>query len=347
MRASCWVVLPLVIILGVNALAAAAEAGDAKVRETVTRSLGFLEKEGVAWMQERGCASCHNTTFLVWSHNEAARRGVPVDAAKVEAWTNWALVNGLARKDGGGLDTMYQLVLARDANSSWRRKPSRNNKTVDPFENLWESILAAQEPDGFWKPGGQLTSPPEVTTRWALLALESRDTTAAQGAVGALAEQVKRTDAAVGPAREKALTWLAKAPPAASTEALALRLLTAYRSGSPGAGKAHLDELLARQRPDGGWSYTAGGAESDAFATGQALYALTWPGIDLNGSHPSLSRARAFLLRTQRPDGSWFVSTRSIHPVTKAKTEGTDQVYTYWGSAWAAIGLARTLPMAR
>ena len=51
---------------------------EAKVRSAVERSLRFLVEKGVAWIGERGCVTCHQTTFLIWTHNEARRRGFAV-----------------------------------------------------------------------------------------------------------------------------------------------------------------------------------------------------------------------------------------------------------------------------
>ena len=47
-------------------------------------------------MQERKCNSCHNVTFLVWSHNEAAARGFDVDRTKLAEWTKWSLADSLS-----------------------------------------------------------------------------------------------------------------------------------------------------------------------------------------------------------------------------------------------------------
>src|SRR6185295_13124159 len=41
-----------------------APVNDTAVRDTVSRSLPFLEKEGVAWMKDRRCMSCHHVPFL-------------------------------------------------------------------------------------------------------------------------------------------------------------------------------------------------------------------------------------------------------------------------------------------
>jgi hypothetical protein len=53
-----------------------------------------------------------------------------------------------------------------------------------------------------------------------------------------------------------------------------------------------------------------------------------------------------FLLGTQRPDGSWYVASRS--PRIQAYFEGGfpygyDQWISSWGTAWAAMGLVQAM----
>jgi squalene-hopene/tetraprenyl-beta-curcumene cyclase len=75
---------------------AAAPTSD-EVRQAVTRSLPFLEAEGVAWMRGKACATCHQIPSMVWSFNEAQRRGFPVDASSLAQWNTWAVDNALKR----------------------------------------------------------------------------------------------------------------------------------------------------------------------------------------------------------------------------------------------------------
>src|SRR5205823_6674006 len=76
--------------------AATAPATAADMRAAVQRSLPYIEKVGTEWMSQRKCNSCHTVTFMIWSHNEAAARGLEVDRAKLAEWTNWSLADALA-----------------------------------------------------------------------------------------------------------------------------------------------------------------------------------------------------------------------------------------------------------
>ncbi len=85
-----------------NAVARAEDAtdvSDAAVRAAVSRSLIFLETEGVAWMRDRGCASCHHVPFLLWSHRTAQAHGLDVDATKLAEWDEWTRKDSLSHRN--------------------------------------------------------------------------------------------------------------------------------------------------------------------------------------------------------------------------------------------------------
>ena len=103
--------------------------------------------------------------------------------------------------------------------------------------------------------------------------------------------------------------------------------------------------LVAEQQKDGGWAQLPA-LGSDAYATGQALVALQASGqLDVND--PVYQRGVAFLLRTQREDGSWFVQSRSV-PLQPYKESGfphgKDQWISAAGTSWAAMALSLADP---
>jgi hypothetical protein len=77
---------------------------------------------------------------------------------------------------------------------------------------------------------------------------------------------------------------------------------------------------------------------SDAWATGQAPYALAHVGV--KSDEPAIRRAQAFLIKTQRADGSWPMKSRPV----KHGGEGSKSLIPIAGagSAWAVLGLVRS-----
>jgi squalene cyclase len=100
-------------------------------------------------------------------------------------------------------------------------------------------------------------------------------------------------------------------------------------------------QVLAAQRPDGGWAQLRT-LDSDAYATGQALFALKQAGA-LSGASPLYQRGVRFLLATQFEDGSWHVKTRAFPFQPRVDTKfphGRDQWISATATSWAAMALA-------
>jgi len=94
-------VLPLCCLGSIIAAAHAdgpAQVNDTAVRKAVSRSLPFLEREGVTWMKKRGCISCHHVPFLLWSHRAAQAHGLAVDVKKFAEWDEWTRKDSLSNR---------------------------------------------------------------------------------------------------------------------------------------------------------------------------------------------------------------------------------------------------------
>jgi hypothetical protein len=81
--------------------------------------------------------------------------------------------------------------------------------------------------------------------------------------------------------------------------------------------------------------------KSDAFATGQTLYVLSLAGC--SAQRPEIKRAIAFLIGTQKPDGSWPMTSRST-PDGRPGSAKLLTPITCAASSWATLGLARLAP---
>ena len=71
----------LVLVFGLSVAVAADKGQDkpATPRAAIERSLVYLEKAGVAWKEERKCASCHHIPMTIWTLNAAKRQGFAVN----------------------------------------------------------------------------------------------------------------------------------------------------------------------------------------------------------------------------------------------------------------------------
>ena len=86
-------------------------------------------------------------------------------------------------------------------------------------------------------------------------------------------------DEAAKAARDKGIRWLAETKTDDDPQSIAMRLVLWQRLGRPAdEWEPLVRRIKERQNADGGWSQTEDMA-SDAWATGQALYALAHAGI--------------------------------------------------------------------
>lgn len=142
----------------------------------------------------------------------------------------------------------------------------------------------------------------------------------------------------------RARTWLAKAR-AETNEERVHQILGLARAGEKAASLRKLaDALIQLQRADGGWGQLAG-LDSDAYATGQSLYALL-EGAQLPANHDAIRRGLDYLCRTQRADGSWYVRSRSHPfqpPMESGFPHGKDSWISCTGTSWAVLALCRSI----
>jgi squalene-hopene/tetraprenyl-beta-curcumene cyclase len=213
--------------------------------------------------------------------------------------------------------------------------PKQEAITAQDLKRIAGHVLRHQEADGSWawSSAPPKNRPPpvfesdEVATLLAFLALDS----AAASDPGGQPE--------IHEARKRGIAWLEKTKPSDTTQARALHLLVKSRAGEPAKTlQPEIDALRSRQNKDGGWGQLKD-APSDAYATGQALYVLNLVGV--RNDSAEVRRGVMFLATTQKEDGSWRMIPRAHPTVTPSKNPVP---ITYFGSAWATLGLMRSLP---
>jgi hypothetical protein len=139
--------------------------------------------------------------------------------------------------------------------------------------------------------------------------------------------------------------WLAKAKAENTDEANYQILGLKWAGESTRRIQPLAKALLAQQREDGGWAQLPT-LKSDAYATGQAVYALcVGGGISVND--PAIERARRYLLTTQLEDGTWYVHRRAFpfQPTMKSGfPHGRDGWISAAATSWAVMALSLPMP---
>lgn len=316
-------------VICVIAFSSVAFAQEPTVGTTIDRGLAFLAKDALAWKKEHNCASCHHAAQVAWAMREAKQRGYSVDESVLAEMTKWVAESGdgktsLPRPAGipkawNAKTVWFALALGADA------QPDAVSQAG--LKRLVETVKVDQTESGAWAWWPE-TRPPifgnsdESVTALATLAVLPA---AAAG------------DESAKVARDQGMKWLAETKTDGDPQSIAMRLVLWRRLNRPANESALLvQRIRERQNSDGGWSQSPDMA-SDAWATGQALYALSH--TDLKSDEPVIARGKAFLVKTQRDDGSWPMTSRPIKP----DGEGSKSLIpiTGAGSAWAVLGLVR------
>ena len=128
---------------------------------------------------------------------------------------------------------------------------------------------------------------------------------------------------------------------------LAFQLLGLYWCGSNSNYKTKVaKKLRSMQNEDGGWSQLPT-LKSDAYATGQTLYALYESGME-KPEDATYQKGLNYLLKTQDEEGAWFVATRSfpIQPFVNSDFPPYDdnQFISATATNWAVMALLNALP---
>lgn len=314
-------------------------------RKAATISLSLLEKSMTAFSRGTACISCHQEGLGRMTTASAKLRGMVVDRELEKAQI------GRLRGALGALQPLHEQALV--SAEAMKQVPlieinettpgygwmlagmaAQNDQPTQATAAIATVLARQQMPDGSWIFG--MPRVPMQSSVFTYTALAARSLLA-YGSKANASETKDRLG--------KAKSWLLNTP-AKTSDDLAFRLLGLKWTGaSLDERRKAVDELLAVQRPDGGWSQMPG-MHSDAYATGQALYALAVAG-GIQTSSTEYQRGVKYLLRTQDDDGSWFVNKRAIPANNYFDAEfphGESQYASFNGTSWATMALLETLP---
>lgn len=308
----------------VRLLERAGASRNVPVRAAVQKAIALLQASAPQFVRVSGCVSCHHQNLPAMAMRLAGDRGIPFDTSLANEqvksvmamWNSLRedILKGTARVPNPPIVVSYSLI-GLDAS----KYPA--DDTTKAMVGL---ITRFQGADGGWR--SDIRRPPMEASDFTATALSLRSLQL----YGGDPERISR-----------AAAWLLKQEPHTFEDRVMQILGLSWAGADRNAIQQRTRTLLGEKRVDGGWAQ-AGNLESDAYSTGQALVALHTAGA-LKPSDEAYQNAVDFLLRTQRPDGSWWVRSRAF-PIQPYKESGfphgKDQWISAAGTSWAAMALS-------
>jgi hypothetical protein len=276
-----------------------------------------------------GCVGCHHQPMMARAYAAMEQAGLPADARLKKS-----LVDGMVtmRPFFAGLPTLNGPPGDTDTVSGTVSFLKYLGEGATPMTDESVHYMAArQEADGSWLNAGvsrrPLETSPIITTAAGIRLLRAYSWPARES----------EFQARIAKARD----WMLAAKPIASYEH-AERIMGLKEAGVSAVDLRKAgDALLREQKSDGGWSSNPH-LDSDAYATGIALRALYEAEV-LKPSDAAYQKGVAYLLKTQFPDGSWYVRSRAakFQPYFDGGFPfAHDQWISVAGTAWAVAAIA-------
>jgi hypothetical protein len=308
---------------------------DSDIRQSVNKSFLILEKSGYLFTERSRlkCAGCHHTTLTSMVAASAREKGIPVidsfSDKRVEA-----MIRNLKFASNPNLIDQF-LTVNFNAPYTLLGLYAENYPAGIITDISVDYMISQAKPDGsFLTESGRV--PLETgdihCAAFSIRAIQLYASAAKKNHVDALVKRTRR--------------WLETQNPDQQQE-IVFQLLGMQWCGSSQDLKIPVaQKLIAMQHADGGWSQltTLG---SDAYATGQALYALCESGM-AKPSDEVYQRGISYLLKTQETTGVWYVQTRSyaIQPFFSSSFPPNDESQFISAAAtnWADLALLEGLP---
>jgi ankyrin repeat protein len=308
--------------------------GASTVQAAVRKILPLIETSGEPVFRNRGCVSCHNNSLPAMAVALARQKGFAVNEEQAKKELGFAVATDkpylepmrLGSTIGGGADTLGYTLMGMAA----------AGYPADALTDAHIHYLSIyQLADGSWRTTSY--RPPEeygpfTTTAVALRAIKLYP-------IPGRREEFQNRLA-------RAKRWLLSAK-ASSQEERSMQLNALADAGASASERAPFVRALeAAQNRDGSWSLFPG-IQGEAYATGEALYALHVSG-EVATTDTIYERGVRWLLQDQLADGSWFMFTRAVpvqpHTFESGFPHGWHQFASDGASSWATMALLFALP---
>ncbi len=295
----------------------------------VNRSIPLIQKSLTEYPLHAACFSCHHQGVGIFALSTAAKQGYKVDQKVIDAAightcrdieTDIEEYKKGAGQPGGVTRAGYAML----ALESGGFKGDTNTSIVSDY------LIKKDSDKAFWHSSSN--RPPSERS-------EFTDTFLAIRSLKAYAESPQRKQ--LDEKLKKSIDWLSNAE-VKETEDRTFQLWALKEAkANKDTIKSVVKNLLSEQKPDGGWAQLPG-MESDAYATGNVMSILLLTNA-VSKNDPVIKHASEWLLKSQLPDGSWHVVSRSkpFQPYFESGfPHGKDQFISMAATCWATVGLS-------
>jgi hypothetical protein len=305
------------------------------VERSAAKGLLILQKSGYTFINRNKahCVSCHHNTLTAMSAGLAKQKGLPV----IDSFTAQRIAASEASLGPAQNPNLINEFLPVNFASPYVLLGLHADNYPPSFytDISVDYLITQAKPDGsFLAESGRppLEAGDIHLTAFAIRAIQLYASPAKANKVKELTDRTRR--------------WLETTSPAQQQE-LAFKLLGLHWCGSGSDQKKKVAEtLISMQNADGGWSQLPT-MRSDAYATGQTLYALFESGT-IAPLDPVYQKGIRYLLKSQDETGAWIVQTRAyaIQPFVNSDFPPYDenQFISAAGSNWAVMALLNALP---
>lgn len=294
-------------------------------REAAQRGLNWLQQAAVDWgAQHDSCFGCHVQAQALMGQAVALAKDYRVSLAGTKALTE--LMRRRQTPEGTIGQNHYLTSAVFGAMGYANAAAARDTSSEREFFKVVDYVLNSQAKDGAIPQ--EYTDPPIIQGQFMMTgnALVAFDWAATHSG-----------DPKYRQAAQRAITWIAANEPV-TTQDLVFKIVAVNRYGNPEhkrAAWALVETLAGQQQQDGGWKEAPTEDGSNAFATGQVLYAFKQAGVSVRSE--MFQHGVDYLLKTQvnvaaENNGSW----KAVHTRGLRNQQASD----FAPTMWAVIGLA-------
>ena len=286
-----------------------AKKSDAHVRDSASRGLSYLSSASQAWTTQHRCFGCHVQAVTMEALSVGKKHQYPVPNKDLGAMVQ-ALKLGVT---AGGHTTGIAFE-----GSAWARYDQwvGNNET-DQLLRYAKELHGVQAQNGAINDDDRRLPVTGGTLQTTFQAAQTWRQAYARTADAKWLPPLRRAESYLA---SQLSSWKGKGQGVYLQDLnfVLLGLLASGVTRTEASAQGLVRMLLARQNPDGGWGLDS--QASDAFATGQTVYALKTAGY--SDDDLPVARAIRYLVSKQGQNGAW----RTYH----SNQGGADKAETMW-----------------